>query len=124
MHPQDCEWWEYKRHPHASAVPIRCEAILDDLAHGRLPVDSCLRDTRTLHHRIFANLTPSTQPYLAGHYRGEKFRCLRHLKVKVDTDSRVGVSPDRVSAEIANFHSQILTQGLKALADAFAIPDQ
>lgn len=123
MHPADCIWWEYKNHPYASAVPIRCEAVLNDLEKGRLPIESSLRNTRQLHEQLFVNLTPPTQPYMAGHYRGEKFRCLRYLIVKVKGDARVGALPERVAAEMANLNSHILSGGLKALADAFAKAD-
>lgn len=104
-------------------MPLRCEAILNDLAQGRLDIDASLRDTRALHKRLFENLTPEAQPYLAGHYRGEKFKCLRHLEVQVVGDRRVGAAPDRVAAEMANFNSHLLGEGLKALAIAFAKPD-
>lgn len=124
MHPRDCEWWEYKEHPHARALAIRCEAILHDLENGHLNVDASLRDTRALHYRLFENLTPPSQPYMAGHYRGEKFRCLRHLTVRVEGDSRVGVLPDKVASELANLNGHILAGGLKSLADAFALPDE
>ncbi len=124
MHPRDCEWWEYKNHKYANAVPIRCEAILNELANGHLNIEGCLNNTRPLHKQIFENLTPPAQPYLAGHYRGEKFRCLRYLQNTVEGDRRVGTPPDRVAAAMANFYSHLVAGGLKALSDAFAIPDE
>ena len=104
-------------------MAIRCEKILTDLARGRIDVDASLRDTRPRHLELFANLTPPSQPYLAGNYRGSKGRCLRYLEVKVDEDNRVGSPPARVAADIANFNSALLNAGLKALGEAFAIGD-
>lgn len=122
-HPRDCVWWEYKNHPHASAVGIRCEAVLNELELGRLNIDAGVRNTKPFHERIFVNLTPATQPYLAGNYRGERFKCLRYLVVRVESDPRVGVAPERVAAEMANFNSNLLSEGTKALNVAFAKPD-
>lgn len=124
MHPADCPWWEYKDHPHASAVAIRCEAILHRLESGALPIDASLRETKALHKEIFENLTPPTCPYFAGNYRGEGYRCLRHLEVRVRGDSRVGTKPAQVMAELANLRSNILSGGLKALDEAFGLPGE
>ena len=104
-------------------MPIRCERILNELEHGRLDVEAGLRDTRPQHAEIFVNLTPADQPYLAGNYRGSKGRCLRYLEVRVDRDKRVGSPPARVAADMANFNANLLGRGLKALEEAFAIPD-
>lgn len=122
-HPRDCRWWEYNNHPYASTLPIRCEAVLNDLELGRLDIGSGLKNTKPFHRRIFENLTPPEQPYLAGNFRGERFKCLRYLTVRVDSDKRVGAPPERVAAEMANFNSNLLSEGLKALDAAFAIPD-
>lgn len=124
MHPQDCEWWEYKDHPHRSAVRIRCERILSELERGHLDIRSALRDTRPHHSEIFIGLTPVNQPYLAGNYRGSKGRCLRYLEVRVDGDRRVGSPPARVAADMANFNSSLLAVGLKELEEAFSTPDE
>ena len=125
MHPADCPpQWEYTEHPHRVAVPIRCEAILNRLEKNELPIEPSLRDSRPLHKEIFENLTPQTCPYFAGNYRGERFKCLRHLEVKVLADARVGVKPALVAARLANLLSNILSSGLKALDDAFKIPDE
>ena len=124
MHPADCPSWDYARHLHASSVGIRCELILHTLGKKELPIDGSLRNTRPLHHQMFVGLTPDKCPYYAGNYRGESFRCLRHMRVKVEADSRVGVPPKRVAPELANFVAYILNAGLKALDDAFLIPDE
>ena len=123
MHPRDCKWWEYKNHRHRAAVPVRCEKILNDLEQGRIDIEKGLRDTRPHHAEIFLNLTPADQPYLAGNYRGSKGRCLRYLEVRVEGDKRVGSPPARVAAEMANFNANLLSAGLNALDEAFAIPD-
>lgn len=124
MHPVDCPWWEYQHHPHRSAVPLRCEAILHRLELGTLPIHASLRDTRPLHKEIFENLTPPTCPYFAGNYRGDRYRCLRHLEVRVDGDRRVGTKPALVAGEMANFVSNILSSGIKALEEAFLLPEE
>lgn len=123
MHPRDCEWWEYKHHRNRSAVPLRCEKILSELQTGSLDIGHGLRDTRPFHAEIFVNLTPPSQPYLAGNYRGSKGRCLKFLDVRVEGDQRIGSPAARVAAEMANFNGSLLAQGLKALEDAYAIPD-
>jgi fido (protein-threonine AMPylation protein) len=124
MHPSDCPRWEYKNHLYANAVGIRCEAILNDLANKQLPVDATLRDTRAVHARMFVNLTPDRCSYYAGHYRGENYRCLRHLEVVVRSDPRVGAAPARVAADLANLNAHVLATGLKALEASFALPDE
>lgn len=124
MHPADCPRWEYQEHPHRAAVPIRCEAILNRLEKHTLPIDSSLRDSRPLHKEMFENLTPLACPYFAGNYRGERFKCLRHLEVRVPADARVGVKSTLVAAQLANLLSNVLSSGLKALEDAFKIPDE
>jgi fido (protein-threonine AMPylation protein) len=123
MHPPDCPDWEYKHHRFASAVGLRCEEILHSLATKKLPIDATLRDTRAVHERMFFNLTPERCPYYAGHYRGEKFRCLRHMKVYHPHDPRVGVDADRVAPDLANLRSHIVDAGLKALEVSFALSD-
>lgn len=124
MHPRDCEWWEYKDHPDArAALSARCELILHELENKRVDIPAGLHDTRPFHKQLFLNLTPAAQPYLAGNYRGGKFKCLRHLQVQVKGDPRVGAPPDRVASLIANLSSHILAEGLRALDEAFARPD-
>jgi len=123
MHPADCPTWEYRQHPHAGAVGIRCEAILNSLRNGKLPIDATLRDTRPLHADMFVNLTPATCPYYAGRYRGEKPRCLRHHPVTIQSDPRVGAAPARVAPDLANLNAHIIGVGLKTLDTAFAKSD-
>jgi fido (protein-threonine AMPylation protein) len=94
------------------------------LESGVLPIDGSLRNTKPLHKEIFENLTPPTCPYFAGNFRGERFKCLRYLEVKVDGDKRVGTKPALVAPEFANFLSNILSSGLKALEDAFKHPNE
>jgi hypothetical protein len=45
------------------------------------------------------------------------------MRVFISSDPRVGVPAERVASDLANLTSHILNAGLKALQDAFAIPD-
>ena len=122
MHPSDCQWWEYKDHLNAHLVGTRCIALLTDLRRGRISLTS-YKDTRPHHRFIFSATVPIDCDYFAGHYRGEKYRCLEFLKVKIDGDTRVGVDPERVAFDISNFVTNILTSGVSALDTAFALPN-
>jgi hypothetical protein len=73
---------------------------------------------------MFVGLTPEKCPYYAGHYRGESYRCLRHHRVKVDSDPRVGAEAKRVTPDLANLSSQIIGAGLKVVESAFQRPDE
>lgn len=123
MHPKDCQWWEYEKHPDAHLVGERCIAVLADLRRGVIEIVPSLKDMRGHHKRLFVGTTPDNCPYLAGHYRGEKFRCLEFLEVQVAGDPRVGVPSGRVLFDIANFAAQIIAAGVSALDAAFQLPD-
>jgi hypothetical protein len=72
------------------------------------------KDTRPVHQRYFAGLTPVGFEYYAGHYRGENFTCLKVLSVHIPTDPMVGHPPDRVLDDIAVFASDfenVITDG-------------
>lgn len=60
-------------------------------------------DTRPVHERYFAGLTPVGFEYFAGHYRGEAFTCLKLLHVHIPGDPMVGHPPDRVLNDMAVF---------------------
>ena len=123
MHPADCPAWEYKNHPNYGSLGGRCSRILVSLRRGFVDVDRGLRDTRPFHGTMFSGLTPDKHEYLAGHYRGERFRCLEHLFVVIPADPRVGTPPNFVSMDLANFSANVLRPGLSALRAAFSIPD-
>jgi len=72
---------------------------------------------------MFSGLTPSPCPYFAGHYRGERFRCLEFYEVKIHGDPRVGVPPQRVMPDMSNLADNIVRVGLSALNAGFSLPD-
>lgn len=68
---------------------------------------------------IFAELAPNGCEYYAGHYRGERFRCLQFCAVGVGSDARVGAEPSAVGFLMQELSSEIRI-GLAAL-DANAL---
>jgi hypothetical protein len=79
--------YDYAQHPRRPEVlPRLSREVLADLHAGRLDAASLAADPRPMHRRLFLDLTPPGTPYLAGHYRGEDFDCLR--------DYNVGAFPD------------------------------
>lgn len=114
-HPPDCPEFDYEHHPNWQTVlPRRVSETLLDLTRGTVnPRDAAL-DTRPVHRRLFAELTPDGHDYFAGHYRGETFRCLRFYVVGIQNDPRVGVPPESVAHWISELHS-IIRSGIDAL---------
>src|SRR5690242_6403386 len=99
QHPLDCPPWDYEQHPLKKQVlPARVERILRELINKDLDSRAVALDTRGVHGRCFRELTPAGYEYFAGHYRGEKFRCLLYYQVSVRGDSRVGYPPQSVQA--------------------------
>ena len=122
MHPRDCPSWEYQHHQSYQELPARCAGILVRLRQGQVNVNGGVRDTRPFHHVMFVALTPKGCDYFAGHYRGEKYRCLEFYRVMIQGDPRVGTPPETVSLDLANFVDHIVRAGLSALHAGFAIP--
>jgi fido (protein-threonine AMPylation protein) len=115
VQPLDCPEWGYDKHPNRQiVVPARVAEILVDLRSARIDTSIVASDTRGIHSRVFQELTPPECEYYAGHYRGERFRCLRYCRVKIQSDSRVGVAPDEVDLSMLLMNSTI-DKGLKAL---------
>lgn len=97
MHPPDCPFFEYKQIPHHSqTLADRTIGIVAALRRGSLDGVQLARDSRPVHDRLFAGLTPLNCHYYAGHYRGETFRCLQHYVVGVPNDPRVGLPAEKV----------------------------
>jgi fido (protein-threonine AMPylation protein) len=92
MHPSDCPFWEYESHPQRDSIlSTQTATVLRQLRDRTLAIPAIVRDSRPVHHALFAKLTPPEHPYYAGHYRGEQFRCLRYANVGIQDDPRVGV---------------------------------
>ena len=115
MHPPDCPAWEYCDSPqHDVIVPSRVSEILVALAMGGLDTAQVAADTRKVHRRMFQELTPAGCEYYAGHYRGERFRCLSFYEVGVPGDARVGAPPQSVAFNIGEMNAEVRA-GLAAL---------
>jgi len=123
MAAANCPQWDYEKHPNAGAfLPQRCRELLVWLrAQPRNTIGLC-SDTRPPHNNIFTGLTIPDQDYLAGHYRGEDFPCLKYLNVNINTDPRVGVPFERVDGEL-HYLTSVIQEGVNKLDGAYAIPD-
>ena len=122
MHPTDCPEFEYAHHPRRAVLQDQLAQILLSLRSGNLDKVELAADSRSVHQRLFEELTPAGQAYYAGHYRGEEFRCLKHYSVGVSSDSRVGHPPHRVLGSMAAVADQVRT-GLAVLDVATEMPD-
>ena len=123
MHPRDCPNWEYEHHPnYPGDLTARVKRVLVDLRSGI--IDSCqlAADTRPTHGAVFQNLTPSGFEYLAGHYRGEIFRCLQYYSVFVPGDRSVGLAPTYVVNRMRWFEG-LVRRGIAALDEASRVPN-
>ncbi len=112
MHPADCPFWEYSDHPRR-AVVLRSEIpkVLAELRKNVLKTEDAAGDSRTLHSRIFLQLTPPGFQYFAGHFRGESFRCLKFCSVGIQGDPQVGCPPQTVLSAMNAFIYRV-RQGL------------
>lgn len=101
MHPTDCPSWEYSHHPEKTPIlHEELKSILLDLRSSKIDSLSSVADSRAIHQRLFWQLTPTDCDYYAGHYRGEDFRCLKYIQVFIQSDPRVGFTPDNVLSSI------------------------
>ena len=124
MRPADCpQKWEYRDFPNgASILQNRCAAIIVSIRRGSVPECAIAGDTRSMHRKMFEGLTPPECDYFAGNYRGDPFKCLRHLKVGVAGDSAVGVAPEKVLSDLREF-AQAVKLGLQKHEAALALPN-
>lgn len=123
MLPSDCPAWEYTDVPNATeAVATRCTNFLISLRRGQIDCKELAYNTRPIHLKMFEGTTPAVAPYFAGHYRGEKFRCLECYNVMVGGDPRVGVPHDRVASDMSNLADHILRAGFSAIERGHELP--
>lgn len=110
-HPPDCPAFDYEHHPNrGTELPRQVARVLAGLRTGSIDTGAAAADTREVHRTLFHNLTPPDHSYYAGHYRGEDFRCLRHLQVGVG--SHLGLPAHLVPgwmAELATAISAAIT---------------
>jgi fido (protein-threonine AMPylation protein) len=118
-----CPPWEYKDHPNYQSI-LRAElaVLLRALRLGNVAIEVEGVETRPVHQRLFARLTPSGHPYFAGHYRGEHFLCLIDYNVSVPGDPVVGVHYTGVQAAMERFGETLLTAAA-VLDQSFALPN-
>jgi hypothetical protein len=109
MHPRDCPEFEYSGHPDKDRVLLRAVAQAVRVLRNLPPVD-LITNTRSVHRTLFEDLCPPGYEYYAGHYRGERYRCLEFYPVGIIgiySDPRVGSPPERVSGEMATLAASI-----------------
>jgi Fic family protein len=117
--------WDYETRWGATYfLQRRLKRVLLDLLTWRhaSPVD--LSDTRSFHTNFLRWLTPVFFPYFAGHYRGERLRCLEGVRVKIGSDPLVGHDPALVPDEMRVLVAKIATaiSRLDALASSTPSP--
>lgn len=123
MHPVDCPEWEYQNVPeHGTLLASAARELLLVLRRGELDALEHASDTRTIHARLFRELTPKDHPYFAGKYRGASFRCLQYYSVGVPGDPRVGTAPERVQGEMDAL-ARVVRYTIKGLDHGHALPN-
>jgi hypothetical protein len=114
-HPPDCPAFDYETHADCRILlPARVSDVLVCLARGEIDSREAVLNTRPSHYRLFVGLTPPNCDYFAGHYRGELFRCLRHYRVTIPSDTRVGSPPVAVEYDLRQLGG-IIGAGFAAL---------
>jgi fido (protein-threonine AMPylation protein) len=123
MHPRtDCPHWDYENHPNRPRIlSTAATKIIEDLLKKKIDTLKLLIDTRPIHLRLFKELAPRGREYLAGHYRGEQFKCLRHCPVGIPSNPLVGVPPFAVRLELQKLE-QVLSTAIRRL-DALHKPE-
>jgi hypothetical protein len=123
MHPRDCPAWEYNHHPERStSLPRSVASLLSDLRLGVVDPGLTALDTRSSHLRMFRGLTPPECDYFAGHYRGEKFRCLEFCMVGIPGDPSVGCPPNLTESIMIQL-SDVIRVSLNGLDNGHRIPN-
>jgi fido (protein-threonine AMPylation protein) len=121
--------WQYEQHSKRKKLAAIVEATLRRL-RSKKPSDALAtaRDSRPIHGELFGEMTPPHFPYFAGHYRGERFRCLETCEVGVPGDARVGAPSvdvlDRMK-ELSDAITLAVSEADKMLAStALSEPDR
>src|SRR4051812_23091833 len=101
-HPAaECPHWDYENHPQRKKIlPAAAAQILGEIRLGTFDTPALLIDTRPIHRRLFSSLAPKHREYLAGHYRGDNFKCLRLCPVMIRSNPLVGAPPLSVKLEL------------------------
>lgn len=119
FHPGDCPEFEYTDNPRHEQI---LRSVLPNVIRLFLAPEAVIfSDTRPAHHLLFVHLCPAGSEYLAGHYRGEDFRCLKFRPVYIASDPRVGYPPALVARSMADLARTIRVE-LAAIGLANARP--
>lgn len=123
MHPPDCPVWEYADYPKREIIlKERTVDVLVQLHEQQLDFVASAADTRLIHGYLFSLLAPREHIYLAGHYRGEDFRCLKYCPVGIEGEPDVGLHPSRV-VETMEQIARVIRQKMKELDAKHQLPD-
>jgi hypothetical protein len=109
-----CLPFEYEKHAKYRHLPGRCEALRMEAHANKSLVSKHLADTRAAHKAEFSGLTPPSQEYMAGNYRGSDYPCLKDYQVTID--GFLGEVPSDVESAMHDFHVTFLDV-LKRLID-------
>jgi fido (protein-threonine AMPylation protein) len=123
MHPfSECPEWEYQDIANHAAILKRCaKAIFRNLIAGKIPQSIAICDTRPLHQQLFTQLVPPATKYLAGHYRGEDFKCLKFRPVGIGANPLVGAQAAVVHLDLRRFCKE--AEGtIRGLDQTFDLP--
>jgi hypothetical protein len=119
MHPtSECPEWEYRNDPHYKAILAKEAAtVLLSIHDGTLSIQQAAIDTRPSHQQLFSRLIHPQMDYLAGHYRGENFKCLRYRPARIAGNPLVGSPPETVAIDLKEFvkHVRSAVKGLDAV---------
>ncbi len=102
--------WEYKDEAGYSLELVRKRTknlLLVIRMSSQVGKLNAAMDSRQVHAAFFEDMTPSGFAYYAGHYRGEKLRCLQEYEVHVPADPRVGHTAATVVAEMGDFATRL-----------------
>jgi fido (protein-threonine AMPylation protein) len=124
MHPPDCPGWEYKHVVnHVDVLRAVTAKLVKALRSRSFDAAPFVGDTRKIHLDLFIDLTPhEDHKYLAGHYRGENYRCLKYRAVGIRSDPRVGCPPEHVLGNMTLFSRDLLSL-ISSLDAAFKVPN-
>ncbi len=123
VHPRDCPNFDYSLHPNRHEVLERqTRVLLAALRRKEIDDRDLASDTRPVHRHLFSELTPPRHDYYAGHYRGERYRCLRFLQVGIASDPRVGFPAETVWQWMQEL-DRIISSSLAGLDASHEIPD-
>lgn len=118
-HPCPHEW-KYEQHPKRKKLAERVAGVLSRLRSKRIDGLKLARDSRPVHAELFKELAPPHFTYFAGHYRGERFRCLEALGVMIPGDQRVGAAPETVADRMRELE-QLIAHAIAELDKMLAL---